>query len=291
MLDGLIVTDATKHLVENYVARPAHALLLTGRDGTGKGSVAQSIARAILALPSTSNLREHAEITYIEPDAKNTISIEQIRSVQSAVRLKTTGKKTIRRVIIIEHAQRMTTEAQNALLKILEEPPLDTIVILTAGQAHDLLPTIQSRAQSLSISIPQKDAIIAHFAGKYPREQLTQAYFLSGGLPGLMHALLEGDKEHPLIQSVELAKGLLKGQLFDRLLYVEPIAKQRESALLLCEALERIAEAGLQAAAQKSDQARLKQWHAILKHASLAQEQLNLHANTKLVLSNLILQL
>jgi hypothetical protein len=206
------------------------------------------------------------------------------------VRLKTTGRAAIRRAIIIEHAGTMTTEAQNAFLKLLEEPPADTVIIMTAGNVHDLLPTIRSRVQHVTINVPAADGVTAHFK-QFPPSNVTQAYFLSGGLPGLMTALLEGDQQHPLFESVAQAKKLLQSTTFDRLLLVESAAKDRNHAQSLCEALARIAQAGIKQAASKTDEKRLKQWHKILRETHNAQEALSVNANTKLVLSNLLLQL
>lgn len=290
-MDELVISTPTQRLLGQYTANPTHALMIVGPDGVGKGSVAQYLIRQVLKLAPNTDIKQNQHVTYIEPDEKNTISIERIRDVQGAIKLKTAGKHTIRRAVLIEHAQHMTTEAQNALLKVLEEPPLDTIIILTINQAQGVLSTIQSRTQQLAIAAPQKPALLSFFKKDYDGKQVMQAYFLSGGLPGLMHALLEKDQDHPLLQSVEMAKGLLRGQLFERMLYIESVAKQRESAIALCEALERIAQAGLYAAAEKSEQARIKQWHAILKQSQEAQEFLRTNANTKLVLTNLILQL
>jgi hypothetical protein len=120
---------------------------------------------------------------------------------------------------------------------------------------------------------------------------LRQAYFLSGGLPGLLSALISGDEAHPLLASVATAKELLQKQPFERLGLVEGLSKQKESALAVLEALDRMAQAGLNGAAGKQDTARLKQWHTIRKKTLEARQSLERSANTKLTLSNLFLQL
>lgn len=70
--------------------------------------------------------------------------IDKVREIKRHLTFKATGKGEIRGVVI-ETADEMTIEAQNAFLKILEEPPEDTIIILCAGSEDDLLPTIRSR--------------------------------------------------------------------------------------------------------------------------------------------------
>ena len=291
MSDTFVLHSQTRSAVENYLQNPAHAVLIVGSHGIGNGSVAAEIAMLLLKLPDTAALENYPHFKRIAPQDKESVSIETIRNLQQFVRLRTTGRATIRRVIIIEHADTMTTEAQNAFLKLLEEPPEDTVVIMTAAHLHDLLPTIRSRVQVLAVTPPPKAALSQHFSKSYSSAQIIQAYFLSGGLPGLMTALLSGDESHPLLQSVTQAKQVLQQSLFERLLTIEAVSKDKTSAVLFCEALGRIAEAGIGQASAKNDDKRLRQWHKIRKETYEAQEAFNANANTKLVLTNLLLQL
>lgn len=288
MFEGLVVHPHTAGLLDAFTKQPAHATLLLGAAGIGKGTLVIRATSHFLAT-TPDKLANTPGFRHIMPDEKRTISIEAIRNLQQFVRLKTTGKAAVRRVILIENADRMTTEAQNAFLKLLEEPPADTVIILTASTIQGMLPTIRSRVQTLTITAPQKEALVAHFNGK-PTAHVTQAYFLSGGLPGLMSALLDGDVSHPLVESVTEAKRLLQLPLFERLARIEALAKQKEMAITLCEALARIAQAGLEQAADKDDQKRLKQWHKIVSETYKARASFEQNANTKLILTNLLLQ-
>ena len=288
MFEGLVIHPHTAELLDAYVRQPAHATLLLGAAGIGKGTLALRSAGHFLAT-TPDKLANNPGLRHIAPDEKRTISIEAIRNLQQFVRLRTTGTSVIRRVILIEDADRMTTEAQNAFLKLLEEPPADTVIIITASSIQGMLPTIRSRVQTLTITVPRKEALVAHFVGK-PATHVTQAYFLSGGLPGLMSALLDGDESHPLAESVAEAKQLLQLPLFERLTRIESLAKQKDMAITLCEALARIAQAGLEQAASKGDQKRLKQWHKIVSETYKARLSFEQNANTKLILTNLLLQ-
>ncbi|MCL5438444.1 MAG: hypothetical protein M1268_00460 [Patescibacteria group bacterium] len=75
--------------------------------------------------------------------------IEQIRNLQKGIFLKPFKSKI--KITIIQNAEKMTIDAQNALLKILEEPPPDTIIILTATKKDFLLPTIISRCKIIEL--------------------------------------------------------------------------------------------------------------------------------------------
>lgn len=289
MAPSLVLHDQTAAWLQRFHETPTHATLLLGVDGIGKGSVARQAAAAILDIP-VEKLAESPQCTILEPDEKQTISIEVVRTLQRFLRLKTTGSAAIRRIIIIEHANCLTTEAQNAFLKILEEPPADTIILLTAESVHDVLATIRSRTQHVTIQPPSKAQLLDFFA-TYPEQARMQAYFLSGGLPGLMLALLSDAREHPLLRSVTHAKAALQQDAFERLAAIDSVGKQKIDAVRFCQALERIAQSGLTHAATKTDEKALRQWTRILRAAHQSKELLATNVNTKLTLTHLMLQL
>ena len=85
----------------------------------------------------------HPDIIYVYPE-KNEIKIDQVREIKEWLSLKSTSNKG--KVVIIEKAHTMNIPSQNAILKILEEPPLGTLFILITSNKGNLLPTILSRA-------------------------------------------------------------------------------------------------------------------------------------------------
>lgn len=286
MIDDLILHQATRKQLEHFIARPTHALLLAGPAGIGKTAIAESLAASITGIhPSV-----HSYHLTIRPDGQS-ISIQAIRDLQKFLLLKTVGDKPLRRTVIVESAHAMTTEAQNAFLKLLEEPPADTLVILTANSPRALLPTILSRAQTISVNTPDEGQLQPMLAASGKDASTgSQAYFLSGGLPGLLHSLLN-EEEHPLLTSVAQAKDLLQKETFERLAMADALSKQKEAALGVVEALERISQAGLAGAGAKQDTPRIKQWQKVRKASLEARHALERSANTKLTLSNLFLSL
>jgi len=284
----LVLHETTDNQVRQFVANPSHAVLLTGADGIGKGSLATYIAATLL---KRENLESYPQFMRVIPDG-TAISIEKIRELQKFLQLKTAGSEPLRRAIIIEHADALTTEAQNAYLKLLEEPPADTLMVLTAGSPRSLLPTIMSRLQTITVHTPTAAQLqpMLQASGK-DETALRQAYFLSAGLPGLLSALIAGDETHPLLAAVGTAKDLLQKTPFERLSLVEQLSKQKETAAAVLDALDRMAQAGLQGAAGKSDTQRLKQWHHIRRATHEARSSLQRSGNTKLTLSNLFLHL
>lgn len=145
-----------------------HALLFCGSEGLGKRDAALLFAMACncskfegngsicdiaeCSCRSCNKIRSgnHPDIHRIEPSG-TFIRIDRIRELCDAVSMKPYEAKM--RFVIISGSQHMNPEASNSLLKLLEEPPWKTILILTAIQASDLLPTIVSRCQKVQFTL------------------------------------------------------------------------------------------------------------------------------------------
>jgi len=280
----------TSAQIEGFLEQPGHSLLVIGMHGIGKSCVARSIIEQALQLEPGS-LERYPYFTLVTPE-QGSISIEAVRELKRTLQLKTTGKKALRRAVLIEHAETLTTEAQNACLKLLEEPPEDTLLILTASSQHNLLPTILSRVQQLTVYPPDEQAVKQYFAPQAASPAaLEQAYLLSGGCPGLLTALLADAQEHPLVRGVTIAKDILQKPLFERMLLVDTLSKQKADARSTLDALERIARTAISQAAAQSDATKLKRWHRVLKAAVAASLAMDANANAKLVLSELALRI
>ena len=106
----------------------------------------------------------------------------------------------------------------------------------------------------------------------------------SGGLPGLMSALL-GQEEHPLLLATQRARQLLSQSAYERLLAVDDLAKQRPLALDVAFIFQQMAHVSLQTATGEA----AAKWQAILKAGYQAAEALNVSAQPKLALTNLML--
>ena len=288
--DGEFVFHArTKAQLDSLRAQPTHAVAIVGDAGIGKHTIANILAAELLN-KTAHELTKHPYLLVLNAEGQ-TISIETMRRVQQFTQLKTLGDGAIRRVIVLLDAGRMTTEAQNAFLKLLEEPPADTALILTVESEASLLPTIMSRVQKLVVHPVAEATLREHFATMYDTSAIEKAYFLSGGLPGLMHALLEGDQAHPLIPAVTEAKAILQAKTFERLALTDGLSKKKDELPYILQALRQIAETGRNQASKQQDTARIARWHQIIRAVYEAESALAQNANTKLVLTNLMLAL
>ncbi|HVX56108.1 MAG TPA: AAA family ATPase [Candidatus Saccharimonadales bacterium] len=285
----VLLHSLTQQQLEAFATAPAHALLLLGPRGSGKGTLAVQVAETVLQL-SAGQLANHPYALLIAPETDGkAIGIEAVRQLEQFLALKVPGQQTgdYNRAVIIENAQLLTLEAQNALLKLLEEPPDGTLLILSADHAQSLLPTIRSRAQAITVNRLEQQAVEQHFMEQgFDRAAVAQAYAVSGGLPGLMHALLHDD-EHPLRLATERARQLLSQTAYERHTMVDELAKQRSLALDVTTILQQMAHLSLQTATGPA----AKKWQAVLTAAYRANEALTANAQPKLVLTRLMLSL
>ena len=122
-----------------------HAYMFEGIEGIGKETFAEEFSKLLL---DVKHLENTPDCIRIKPDG-NSIKIAQIRELQSDIIVKPHKKY---KIYIIDKSEKMTIEAQNALLKTLEEPPEYAIIILVANNKETLLPTIRSRCEIIKFT-------------------------------------------------------------------------------------------------------------------------------------------
>jgi DNA polymerase-3 subunit delta' len=202
-----------------------HALLISGPEYTGKSRLALALARLLLCARPASGLNcgschacelsasgNHGDFRWLEPEGKSrVIKIDQIRTiVDFANRTAGFGQ---RKVVVISPAESMNTNAANSLLKVLEEPPANTYLVLVCHRLHGLPATIRSRCQLLRPALPTREESLEWLdrvcGERQPGEQLLE---LAGGRP-LLAAQLYRDASAERLQLVRQAlTGLFSGQ-------------------------------------------------------------------------------
>ena len=144
-----------KKIIQNKTV--GHAYMFVGPDGIGKSLIAKEFAKSVLCLNATDRYCDNCECCEIfenSPDyiylsdEEGVIKVGEIRKLSENIILKPV--KSAKRVFIINNADTMNEAAQNALLKILEEPPSYATIILVLTNKERILRTIKSRCTEIN---------------------------------------------------------------------------------------------------------------------------------------------
>lgn len=178
-----------------------------------------------------------SEVLRLQPvEAKTTITTEQVRTMITMLRT----HATVRRVIVIDPADQMSEAAQNALLKSLEEPNANTHFLLVTENEQQLLATIRSRCQVLTLhrtSQAQDEALLD--ATSLTASERRQILFLAAGRPLLIHQLARTPKLLSEYQAIAAdAKCILSAPgSYEALCTLPPYFTDRAKALQLIDIL------------------------------------------------------
>lgn len=181
--------DTFEHLIQRYVNKTLHhAILLSGPQGIGKHELAAQLGYVMLCKHPSSkgacgqcqscHLREagnHPDYYVLESEKQ--LGVDSIRG--GITKLSGTAQMGGSKVLIIPNAHGMTEAAANALLKTLEEPTNNTYLILISDSVNRLMPTILSRCEKQTLSLPPVSASLAYLHEKGigdASEALLQAY-------------------------------------------------------------------------------------------------------------------
>ena len=251
---------------ENIIQRRhslPHAFLVRGRAGIGKHDFAYTLSKALLcrtpvnqqacdACPSCIWFAEghHPDFRLITPEEaevsedapkkkaakKGQISVTQVRQLFDYLNLSKHQAQSMR-IILISPAETFNAASANALLKMLEEPPANTLFLLVSSQSQRLLPTIVSRCQSLDMELPGKVEALAWLEQQgVGNAEVALAY--AGGAPllalssslednrDLTQQLAQGAKLKPFVaapmfmsMNMERALEILQKWIFDLMSY------------------------------------------------------------------------
>jgi|SRR5574344_750822 DNA polymerase III subunit delta' len=173
-------------LIENFKNRCSngnlsHAQLISGEDGIGKSILAEILGKLIL---NGDLNREYVDIINYRP-SKASFGVDDVREIIDEVNKKPfEGDK---KVIIIHQGNKLTIQAQNALLKTIEEPPTEVYIIILCESLELILDTIKSRCEIYKLTPLTKDELYKYIAIKgydYSEEEKASAIAFSEGIPG-----------------------------------------------------------------------------------------------------------
>ena len=197
-----------ERLIENISrsisrGRISHFYLISGPAGSGKRTLAKLLGGAILCQGSNRPCGScaacrkalgsgHPDLITIDDPEKKTVSVDLIRQARADIYIQ--PNEAEHKIYVFPRAQDLGIPAQNALLKVLEEPPSYGVFILITDNPEKLLPTVRSRCTELTLSALPESILVNKLQQVYPdadTEQLRAAASRSGGFLGQALTLLE----------------------------------------------------------------------------------------------------
>ena len=221
----LAQTISEKHILHSY--------LFVGIQGIGKTLFAREFARQILCINNEDNedciscikwkSENQPDFIQIEPD-NGSIKIEQIRQMQERIAEKPIVSK--RKVYIILDSETMTKEAQNCLLKTLEEPPEYATIILTTSNESKLLTTIKSRCIKVQFETINKEEIEKYIQQQSIEDIDKKLISMCEGSIGKLHILKDGKDVYERLNN--LLDEIEKNDLITIFNHAEVLYKEKE---------------------------------------------------------------
>jgi len=243
------------HFTERQLAAAlqdvAGGYIFHGPKGVGKATAARELARQLNCRGDEGRVctacRQFASGSFpdfieIRPEGRASITIEQVRGLSHTLSLSpyyAAGS----RVVMIDEADALTVEAQNALLKLIEEPPPRTIFILVSENLESLLPTVCSRLATLYFS-PVPTPEIADFLTsrhEVAPSEAERVAELAAGAPGTALNLIRDEAVASGLKEIdESAQQALDMSLFDRLVMAKKLVDQKMDLEAWASRLQRI---------------------------------------------------
>ena len=207
ILGNDLMKEQLQHAVET--GQLSHAYLVTGEKGMGKKTFARALSlmlfcerrgqqsEACMECPSCKKVLSgnHPDVIYVTHEKPDSISVEEIRSqLIDTVGIRPYEGK--RKLYIVDEAEKLTVQAQNALLKTLEEPPEYITILLLVSDTRPLLPTVLSRTVKVAIK-PRTDSQIREYLTAHydvPKEQMDVCVAFAMGNLGRAIDLLTNEE-------------------------------------------------------------------------------------------------
>jgi replication-associated recombination protein RarA len=279
--EEVLLHPVTQQHIASALQRRGMPVAVAGPIGSGKETLARYIANQALQDSSVDGI---SKLEYYPGNSK-TFTIDTIRRLKKDLSLKAgvSVSAAVERVAILHEAHKMNEEAQNALLKTLEESPETTLIVLTTSDIDRLLPTVRSRVVKVDVLPLAKDKLDMMYP-EVSQNDRNKAFYVSSGYVGIYCSIISGDNDHPLMRELSTAKQLLTQPVFDRLLTVEELRKDSARVEYLLHALKLLLRYKLQ---HQPNAALIYKTDAVID----AERDLRAHVNPRLVLTDLFRKL
>ena len=274
----------------------AHAYLLTGPNSVGKSTVSKKLAGILQCennfchkCSTCLQIQKGSHLDTIElKDNKESLKIGEVRSLIERLNM---TRQSSYQIVLIQTIERMTIEAANSFLKILEEPPPRTIFIMTTNNVRSLLPTIISRVRTIkfgTVSYEFLNKKLHELYSDFDDETINQVCLFSLGKTGkAMHLMENPDSLANYIKVYHDVQNFLDHKnVADRFSYVEDCVAEPSQIEIFLNILTHVLRSKILEGASKT-----KRHIKTLLKIDDAGILLKKNVNSRLVLENLMLSL
>lgn len=271
-MKNLSLNPDTFRQLSSLAKKPPHATIILGENGSDFDQAIKIIAKMSITPPFVISPEKNGVID----EQNGSIGVEAIRNLYEL----TGSKSQTARFFVFYGAEKMTHQAQNALLKLLEEPGESVKFVLVCRSAANLLPTIRSRAQKIKLAkttLAQSTDLIESL-GIEDDTKTKQILFIARGLPLEITKLAQNNDYFSIrLGTMQLAKDLVQAKPYEKLIKISEVKDDRGLALLLLDDVCRILET---LATQNASEDVLKR----IDFATTARDEIEANANIRLAL-------
>jgi len=282
-IDKLMISKATREAAKTYLSNPSHALLVVGSRGSGVDELVVALAMERLGLQEKLQLNNTPRALIIKPNKNGNISIDEIRNAWQYSKVSGSKGADQTKLVVINEAHRLTPEAQNSLLKLLEEPPEYLSFILSAPTTKAVLTTIDSRTTKLQMAGLSKGEFEDYLVQKnVAKDEIDKLRLVSSGeiYRALELSHLKTD------EGLGFAKQLLSKEPFERLVAAKDFMKDRNKALEIANDMYHLSFIALRQSVMAEKET--SGWLSILHASEKTVSNLEANGNVRLNLTNLL---
>ena len=277
----MLLSGRSKILLDNIDLKSNQAIVLVNDDIEYLKSIYKDVASRALEI-SVDKLRDYPYIIKIET-TKSSLGVDEVRNLESKLSLAISSKKLINRIVIIEQGNIITVSAQQSLLKIIEETPKGTLIIILISSLNKLLPTIRSRTRNIEILKPNINEAVSYYSN-FDKKEVEQNYLISEGNPLVLDALL--NKTNIAVNDqLKLAKQIISMEKIDRISLINDLIEDKIKLIETINIVKQMAKIGI----NSDNKAQAKHWMIILEESIKLIDRLTANSYNKLALLDFLL--
>jgi DNA polymerase III delta prime subunit len=273
-----LVNDITKKWIDAFINNPkASTIIETDNDPNAGEQISRYLYEQII---------ESRSVPYFAVDVKEdkkSIGVDDVKEFKEYLSLKADIDGSYTRFVVVHSAEFLTREAQNALLKIIEELPTRTILLLIVNDKSKILETINSRCFRIKIlPVEFNKAEVYAKNQSVERDVFKRSYLMSEGRSSVFLDLMMGNS-NDTENIIDYVKKFISSDIYQRQIIVRDYTKNYDNDSFI-KSIQLVSKTSMRIAKKIEDK---HKWKSILEKSIIAEERLNHNVSSKLVLLSL----